>query len=93
MAQQSSLIKTYFKELRVELDQFMIEIEKETLTKLQSDQAESFKAVKKARISKNYVDIPQSIFKMLLQVYEGTPFSEMFKNSEGGKIEEAYHYT
>ena len=37
MAQQSSLIKTYFKELRVELDQFMIEIEKETLTKLQSD--------------------------------------------------------
>ena len=61
--------------------------------RLQSDEAESFKAVKKARISKDYVDVPQPIFKMLLQVYEGTPFSEMFKSSEGGKIEEAYHFT
>ena len=61
--------------------------------KLQSDEANSLKAVKKARVSKNYVNVPQSIFKMLLQVYDGTPFSDVFKSSEGGKIEEAYKYT
>ena len=62
-------------------------MEKETIQKLHSDEAENFKIIKRARIAKNYVNVPNKIFRILMQIYEGTPFAEVFKNTEGGKIE------
>ena len=51
------------------------------MQKLQSEEEETFKAIKRARINKNYVNLPKKIFKVLREIYEGTPFQELFKNS------------
>lgn len=62
-------------------------MERETLNKLMSDDDECFKVIKRARINKNYVNVPKNIFKILIQIYEGTPFHEVFKNTESGNTE------
>jgi len=56
-------------------------METETISKLQSEEADMFKAIKRARINKNYVNLPKKIFKVLLEIYEGTQFQELFKNN------------
>ena len=56
-------------------------MEREIIQKLQSEEEDTFKAIKRARINKNYVNLPQKIFKVLREIYEGTPFQDLFKNS------------
>jgi|JI9StandDraft_2_1071091.scaffolds.fasta_scaffold2394402_1 hypothetical protein len=43
--------------------------------------------IKKARINKNYVQVPNHIFKILSQVYEGMKMSEIFKNNDKNSSE------
>lgn len=43
--------------------------------------------IKKARINKNYVQVPKHIFKILSQVYEGMKMSEIFKNNDKSSAE------
>ena len=75
MAEQITLIKKYFSELKEEFNEFLKVMEKETIQKLHSDEAENFKIIKRARIGKNYVNVPNKIFRILMQIYEGTPFA------------------
>ena len=43
--------------------------------------------IKKARINKNYLKVDKKVFQILMEIYEGMPLSDIFKNSEGSKGE------
>jgi hypothetical protein len=53
----------------------MREMQTTILNSLRSDDDESFKIIKRARINKNYVNVPKSVFKILIEIYEGMPFT------------------
>jgi len=48
--------------------------------------------IKKARINRNYLKVDNNVFQILMEIYEGTPLRDIFKNSEGSKGEEIYQY-
>lgn len=51
------------------------------MEKLNASEEESFNEIKKARINKNYVQVPQHLFKILFEVYEGMEVAEIFQNN------------
>jgi len=57
-----------------------------------TSEEEDFMVIKRARIDKNYIRVAPRIFNVLLQVYEGLSFSDIFNNKESGKVEEVHHY-
>jgi WD40 repeat protein len=68
---------------------FLEEAEEDVLGRLSASEQESFSALRRARVEKNYVQVPQKLFLMLLQVYEGMEVADIFRNNERGNAEEA----
>lgn len=64
-----------------EMQLFLDQMEQDLLKKLQSEELQQFGLIKRARINKNYVDVSNDIFQILLQIYEGTPIADIFKNN------------
>ena len=79
--EQIKLTKPYFVDLRVQFDKFLQEIESKVMEKLNASEEESFNEIKKARINKNYVQVPQHVFKILFEVYEGMDVADIFQNN------------
>ena len=45
--------------------------------------------IKRARIEKNYLRVPLRIFDMLLEIYEGASFTDLFSQKKSNKVEDA----
>jgi hypothetical protein len=66
---QKEIINLYFKQLRSRLEMFIQERQKYIENMLESEKYKTIELLKNARISRDFVNIDQSLFKICFRAY------------------------